>query len=296
MLQRDGIAAASVRRGEGKPAVTLASHFAGQPTADVLDKAGKELHAAQYRCTTVLGGGEYQIMSAEAPNVPREEIKAAMRFRLKDILDFPVDDATFDVLDIPLDPNAAVRPQQSVFAVAARNSVIRTRQALFEHARLELGTIDIPEMAQRNVSSLLEADGRGVAMLSFGEDGGLLTVSWRGELYLSRRIEVTLGQLLEADPDRKYQVFDKITLELQRSLDHFDRQFSFIGLAKLVLAPTGAAELEEYLSGNLYIRVETLDLVMLFDLARVPELQAAAVQQRFFFAIGAALREQGAPA
>jgi MSHA biogenesis protein MshI len=286
VLQRDGIAAASVRRGESKPTVTMASHFPGQPTADALDKAGKELHAAEYRCTTVLSGGEYQIMSAEAPNVPREEIKAAMRFRLKDILDFPVDDATFDVLEIPLDPNAAVRPQQSVFAVAA----------LFEKARLELGTIDIPEMAQRNVSSMLEADGRGVAMLSFGEDGGLLTVSWRGELYLSRRIEVTLGQLLETDPDRKHQVFDKITLELQRSLDHFDRQFSFIGLAKLVLAPTGAAGLEEYLSGNLYTRVETLDLAMLFDLTRVPGLQGAAMQQRFFFAIGAALREQGAPA
>ena len=56
---------------------------------------------------------------------------------------------------------------------------------------VELGTIDIPEMAQRNLSSMLETDGRGIAMLSFGEDGGLLTVSCRGELYLSRRIDVS---------------------------------------------------------------------------------------------------------
>src|SRR6059058_3400856 len=115
VLQRDGIAAASVRRGGGKPEVTLASFFPGQIGFEALEKAGKELHAAAYRCTTVLGGGDYQIMSVEAPNVPRDEIKAAMRFRLKDILDFPVDDATFDLVDIPLDPNAAVRAQQSVF-------------------------------------------------------------------------------------------------------------------------------------------------------------------------------------
>jgi MSHA biogenesis protein MshI len=243
----------------------------------------------------VLAGGDYQFMSVEAPNVPRDELKSAMRWRLKDILDFPIDEATFDVLDIPLDPNAAVRPQQSVFAIAARNSVVAARQKLFNDAKVKLRVVDIPEMAQRNVSALLEQDGRGVAVLAFGEDGGLLTVSWRGELYLSRRIDVNLAQILDGDHDRKHQSFDKITLELQRSLDNFERQFSFISVAKLVLAPTGATGLEEYLSSNLYTRVETLDLAALFDLERVPDLADPARQQRFFVPIGAALRtEEGA--
>ncbi|NIA52662.1 agglutinin biogenesis protein MshI [Massilia sp. TW-1] len=296
--QRDGIAAASVRRGAdagAKPAVTHAVFFPGTASADVVEKAGKELHSANYRCTTVLAGGDYQFMSVEAPNVPRDELKAAMRWRLKDVLDFPIDEATFDVLDIPLDPNAVARPQQSVFAIAARNAVVAARQKLFNDAKVKLRVIDIPEMAQRNVSALLEQDGRGVAVLAFGEDGGLLTVSWRGELYLSRRIDVTLAQILDADHDRKHQSFDKITLELQRSLDNFERQFSFISVAKLVLAPTGATGLEEYLSSNLYTRVETLDLAALFDLERVPDLADPARQQRFFVPIGAALRmEEGA--
>jgi MSHA biogenesis protein MshI len=295
VLQRDGIAAASVRRpAEGRPAVTVATFFPGAPGLDALEKAGKELHSANYRCTTVLGGGEYQFMSVEAPNVPRAELKTALRWRLKDILDFPVGEATYDVLDIPLDPNAAVRPQQSVFAIAARNSVIEARQKLFTQSKIRLRTIDIPEMAQRNVSAMLEPDGRGLAMLSFGEDGGLLTVSWRGELYLSRRIDATLAQLLDADAERRHQSFDKITLELQRSLDNFERQFSFISVAKLVLAPSGADGLQDYLAGNLYIRVETLDLAQVLDLAGAPDLNDAARQQRFFVAIGAALRmEEG---
>jgi MSHA biogenesis protein MshI len=291
VLQRDGIAAASVRRpAVGKPALTLASFFPGAPGLDALEKAGKELHSANYRCTTVLGGGDYQFMSVEAPNVPRAELKTAMRWKLKDILDFPVDEATYDVLDIPVDPNAAVRPQQSIFAIAARNSVIQARQKLFTQSKIRLRTIDIPEMAQRNVSSMLEPDGRGIAMLSFNEDGGLLTVSWRGELYLSRRIDVTLAQLLDPDADRRNQSFDKITLELQRSLDNFERQFSFISVAKLVLAPSGADGLQDYLAGNLYTRVETLDLRQVLDLDGMPELADPARQQRFFVAIGAALR------
>jgi MSHA biogenesis protein MshI len=296
--QRDGIAAASVRRGGdagARPTVTQAVFFPGTASAEALEKAGKEMHSANHRCTTVLSGGDYQFMSVESPNVPREELKSAMRWRLKDILDFPVDEATFDVLDVPLDPNAVVRPQQSVFAIAARNGVIAARQKLFNQAKVRLRVIDVPEMAQRNVSALLEQDGRGVAVLSFGEDGGLLTVSWRGELYLSRRIDVTLAQLLDEDHDRKHQSFDKITLELQRSLDNFERQFSFISVARLVLAPTGATGLEEYLSSNLYTRVETLDLAGLLDLERVPDLADPARQQRFFVPIGAALRmEEGA--
>jgi len=289
--QRDGIAAASVApAAAGKAAVTVATFFPGTAGVEAMERAARELHCASYRCTTMLGGGDYQLMAVEAPNVPREERKTAMRWRLKDILDFPVDEATFDLAEIPLDPNAAARPQQSVFAVAARNSIVKARQQLFARAKVKLSVIDVPEMAQRNISALLEENGRGVAMLSFGEDGGLLTVSWRGELYLSRRIDVTLAQLLEPDHERKLQSFDKITLELQRSLDHFERQFSFISIARLVLAPTGASGLDAYLSSNLYTRVETLDLAAVFDLAQVPDLADPARQQRFFLPLGAALR------
>ena len=82
---------------------------------------------------------------------------------------------------------------------------------------------------------------------------------------------------------------------VERFLDNFERQFSFISVAKLVLAPTGATGLDEYLSGNLYTRVETLDLADVLDLERVPDLADPGRQQRFFVPIGAALRvEEGA--
>ena len=289
----DGIAAASIARVAGsKPSVDTCVFYGGNPGADLLEKAGRELRAATYHCTTVLSGGEYQMLAVEAPNVPADELKTAVRWRLKDMLDFHVDDATIDVLDIPADKNATVRTNHGMFAVAARNSVIEKRQAVFAEAKVGLSVIDIPEMAQRNISTLLEPEGRGLAMLSFGADGGLLTVTFTGELYLSRRIDVTLEQLLESDNDRKNASFDKITLELQRSLDHFDRQFHFISVSKLLLAPSGVTGLEEYLSSNLYTPVQTMDLGDALDISGIPELQDKAAQQRFFFTIGAALRHE----
>lgn len=292
-VQRSGIAAASVAPVAGaKPSVRQTLFFPGAVDAEALEKAGKELHANTYRCSTVLAGGEYQMLAVDAPNVAPDELKTAVRWRLKDMLDFPVNEATVDVLDIPVE-NAPGRAQHTIFAVAARNSVIGPRQKLFADAKIDLSVIDIPEMAQRNISALMEEEGRGVAMLSFCEDGGLLTVSYKGELYLSRRIDVALEQLLDPDFDRKHHSFDKITLELQRSLDHFERQFSFISVAKLVLAPSTVTGLEEYLSSNLYTRVESLDLAALFDLERAPDLADLALQQRFFVPLGAALRQEG---
>jgi len=292
-LQGDGLAAVSMQTAPDiKPQVRQAVFYPGKNAAELLEKAGRELHAHAYRSITLLSGGEYQILSVDAPNVAPDELKTAVRWRLKDMLDFHVDDATIDVLDLPVDPNAAARAQHSMFAVAARNSVIEARQKLFTAAKVELAVIDIPEMAQRNISALVEPPGRGVAMLSFGDEGGLLTVSYKGELYLARRIDLALGQLLDEDAERRNAAFDRVTLELQRSLDNFERQYSFISVAKLVLAPSPVVGLDDYLTSNLYTPVDTLDLATLFDFERTPELADKLLQQRFLVPLGAALRHE----
>ena len=296
VISGDGVCAAHIVRADmGKPVVKLAQFFATdkRPLPEVLEKVGKDLHANNFNCSTLLGGGEYHMISVEAPSVPADELRTAVRWRLKDLLDFPVDKATVDVLDIPAGQGGRA---VNIFAVAAHNSMIEIRQNLFVDAAIRMRTIDIPEMAQRNISALMEPEGRGIAMLSFTNDGGLLTVSFKTELYLSRRIDVTLEQLLDTDHERKHGCFDKITLELQRSLDHFDRQYNFISVSKLVLAPTGATGLEEYLSSNLYTPVETVDLNSVLDLSAHPELADARQQQRFFMTLGAALRNEEAPA
>ncbi|MDB5745974.1 MAG: agglutinin biosis protein MshI [Massilia sp.] len=292
-LQRDGLAAISMQTAPDiRPQVRQAVFYPGKNHAELLERAGRDLHAHACRSITVLSGGEYQILSVDAPNVASDELKTAVRWRLKDMLDFHVDDATIDVLDLPVDPHAAVRAQHSMFAIAARNSVIEARQKLFTAAKVELAVIDIPEIAQRNISALVEPPGRGVAMLSFGDEGGLLTVSYRGELYLARRIDLALEQLLDADLERRHASFDRIALELQRSLDNFERQYSFISVAKLVLAPSAAMGLDAYLSSNLYTPVDTLDLATLFDFERTPDLADPLLQQRYLVPLGAALRHE----
>lgn len=293
-FQPDGIAVAIVRRMQSdRPIVEAAVFYPADATslAASLQKLDKDLHASRYRCTAVLSAGDYQLLTLDAPNVAKDELKVAVRWRMKDMLDYHVDDATIDVLDIPVEGNAA--RGHSMYVVAARNQLIQQRQGLFEAAKIPLSVIDIPEMAQRNLSALVATDDRGVAMLSFGPGGGLLTVTYRGELYLSRRIDITALQLQDTDPEQGRAYFERITLELQRSLDHFDRQYHFIAVSKLMVAPLAdGARLREYLATNLYIPVEPFVLDGFLDLQKSPALQAEQEQQRFLMALGAGLRHE----
>lgn len=284
-----------IRPPSGMPSIEFADVLQSPGSIDAasLEKIVRDLPVAQHQCTTLLSSGDYQLLSLDAPNVPPDELKTAVRWRLKDMLDYHVDDATIDVLNVPVDKNAPVRTRL-MFAVAARNQVIERRQSLFADARIALKVIDIPEMAQRNVSALLEPEGRGLAMLSFHAEGGLLTICFGGELYLSRRIDVDLSQLAQSDTEQLAACYDRVTLELQRSLDHFDRQYHFITIAKLMLAPVGpsAGGLQQHLASNLYLPVEMLNLESLLDLSKVPALRAPEAQQQYFMTIGAALRHE----
>lgn len=289
----EDVCCAHVVSGGAKPRVEMAACRPLSPAdGSGLEKLSRELHLARYRCTTLLAGAEYHLLLVDAPNVPNDELKTAIRWRIKDLLDYHVDDATVDVLDIPPDKASPSR-SHSMYAVAAPNALIRKRIALFEEAKVPLEVIDIPEMAQRNLAALLEQEGRGLAMLSFGPDGGLFTVTYRGELYLSRRMDVSAEQLGVGPEEGRLPHFERVTLELQRSLDHFDRQFHFVTVPKLVLGPLpGGAAFQAYLAANLYLPVETLDLSDILDVGSVPALREPGAQARYFFALGAALRQE----
>ncbi len=291
-LYRDRAEVGHVRRnGSERPVVEVCAQFpnAGDDV-ETLQRLRRELHLERFSCATLLPARQYQLQLIDAPNVPEAEMKSAVRWRLKDLLAYPVETATVDFVAIPADQAAAGRGR-SVYAVSARNQDIESRMKMFAQAKIQLRVIEIAEMAQRNLATLFESDQRAVAMLSFSEEGGLLTFTARGELYLSRRIEIGLEQLIGVRAEVRDQLFERIALALQRSLDHFDRQFSNIPLARLLLAPLPEElGLPAYLAANLSAPVEAVNLGNVLDFHEVPELREPAEQILRWQTLGVALR------
>lgn len=254
------------------------------------ERLAKELDLERYQCLTLLPATDYQLLLVDAPNVPATELKSAVRWRLKDMLDYHVDDATVDVLDIPVEAGSSARGH-SMYAVAARNETIQRCITRFTEAHIPLSVIDIVETAQRNITALFEPPARGVGMIYLGARQALLTVNFRGELYLARRIDVGAEQLADAAPDHD-EARNRILLELQRSLDHLDRQFPFVTMGRLLVAPEPSdTGLAAHLAANLDLPVEQARLGDVVEFG--PDAALAEVSPwRLFHVIGAALRNE----
>ncbi len=286
----DAIRLAHVERpAQGKPRVRRWGIVA-QTQADgaELQQAAKEHELGRYRCATLLHPAEYQLLMVDAPSVPREELKAAIRWRIKDLLDYHIDDATMDVLDIPVDQDAAGKSHY-MYAVAAKNEIVKAQIAQFERANVVLQVIDIPETAQRNIAQLYETANRGVGMLTFDAAGGLFTLSFEGELYLARRLDISWSQLVGAPDSQRQAYFDRIGVEMQRSLDHFERQYRDITLSELLLGPMPEdIGLLAFLSSQLYLPLRQIDLTDAMEFAGGE--MGVDKQWQLLHVLGAALR------
>lgn len=284
-----------IAHGRARPEVRLCDSYRKEG-GDVatLKRLRRELDLDHYRCTTLLPAGAYQVLQVDAPSVPAAEMKTAVRWRLKDLIDFPVEAATVDAINVPSGNNAATRNRQ-MLAVAARNELIAATMQPFNDADIPLDVIDIPELAQRNIAHFFEEPGRGLALLAFDEHGGLLTFTCDGELYHHRRIELPVARLADKAEEQRRQIYDRIVLELQRSLDHFDRQFKNVAVSKVIVTPvSGGDDMQEYLAANLGVPVKILDLSQVMDFPRIPELREPARQTLCLRVIGAAMREEAA--
>lgn len=289
-LHEDGVSAVRATVIPGRRPRILNWSFKGLDPGRSPEKAlaalVRELDLKRARCTTVLNEGDYKLLLTEAPNVPPDELKAALRWRIKDLIDFHVNDAALDAFDLPGMEHAGPR---ETYVVAARSSAIRGRADLLSAAGINLDIIDIPELAQRNIAACLPEDGDGVAMISFRPRSGLLTVTRQGQLYLSRPLPVGLDAL--AADDRRQAHLDHVALEIQRSLDYFESHFRAVPVRHVVITPLPAEVpgLTDHLTANLGAQVSMMDLGRVVDCdAEFPPIW----QSRCLFTIGAALRQE----
>lgn len=291
----DRIVVASVeRRPGGRPRVHACEAFARE--GDDLSALKRLKNAGRLggnRCTTLLWHGQYHLLQIDTPgnaqDLPRAELREALRWRVKDMVDYPVDSAGIDVVDIPLPGGRSPH----LWVVTASHEVLRPRVRLFQSAKVQLDAIDIPELAQRNMGSLFEEPNRGLAFVAFdsrdGTGGGRLTISYQGELFMTRHIDVGAAELTGANAA---SLHERVLLDIQRSLDNFDRNFSAIPLTRLLVSPLpGGESFVEYLGANLSLPVATVNLADVLDISAVPQLAQAAAQADSWLALGAALRE-----
>jgi len=267
--------------------------------------------------TIMLRSDQYQLLQIDTPNVPVEELRAAARYQVREMLQTHVDDVTIDVMRVGDGQQKGAGAGHS-FVVAATNAGVKTTLDFAASLDCRVSVIDIQETAQRNLQSALAVrDGsleRASAALILAEgQPAVLTISANEELFYTRRFDVpdgfltgTWGQGVAVDapidgftPVQEYvpsygagdisldsdfledasaspaaysaapaddDQSQRLVLEVQRSLDVWDRTWSSLPLTGMrVFAGERSAELATWLTRQLGQVVVPLDVKPIFS-------------------------------
>lgn len=246
-------------------------------------------------CRLVLAPADYSLVQTSAPDVPPAEMREALRWRIQDMIDFPVAEAEVEFFPMP----ASKQPERgnAVTAVVCRSSLIRTYSKLCQDAGLKLELIDIPELALRNLAARLPENERGVVLVYLESTRGSIVIQREGVIYISRELDIGFTRLepLLGNEENDFSdgAIERLALEIQRSLDYYESYYGMPPVAGLVVAPLAShtQNLVDRLNQALGVIARAMDVGALLSCNnRLDDAE----QQLCLTAIGVALRkEQG---
>lgn len=256
-----------------------------------LTRLMKALKDTNYPLIHVLGHKDYQIFLVDKAAVRPEEMESSLRWTVTPLLDYPAGEANLSWMDIPQAPGTNHRTPQ-LYVIASRRDTINQRMDDFERANMSLQVLDIRETGQRNISAALQDQEAAVCLIYADTTGVQLTVTYKGELHLERYIRESLFDVnSESETNTAEKKFDRVALEVQRSIDFVHRNASYMPFDGIYVAPTQQPILlQERLQARLLTDIKALDLGTVFEWPDDSDLNKPEIQALYFNVLGASLR------
>lgn len=259
-LQKEGVAMVAQQWRDGIPVVLAGEFVLSSKTTDFEDiiRSFVARHKLQNAgCNLVLRHDEYQILLVEPPDVPEEEIRGAIRWRLKDLISIPPETAAIEIFSLPQDGSKANK--KMVYVVVAEAKKLKHLIELVGRGGLDLHAIDIGELAIRNIALRLVGDdgsGRGIAIARLHHGHGSVYIYRQTNLYLTRTFSLEYNAGLLDDLPQ-----ENLALELQRSVDYYERQMGQVPPSVIYLCGDHVTEdkIGPTLRASLAIQLQILD-------------------------------------
>ena len=220
-----GIAVAQVVKSPGAVAMLRHSEF--------LPSQGRQAQAGALRewvsrhglrraaCYCLLRDTDYDINLVERPEVDESELAQAMTWRIRDLVSYDVASAVVDIYPMPV---SAKNNRQQVSVVSADESVVGDYVDTIGAAGLRLEVIDVHDLVSANLPVVRQGQERSQAILSLGEEGGMLNLFHDTDLYVSRRFKIGISRLASANAEDP-AAYDDLLLEIQRSMDYYESYY-----------------------------------------------------------------------
>lgn len=178
------------------------------------------------KVTVACSSKKYQMVQAEKPAVPDEEIAAALQWSIKDLL-MTQDDVVIDYFDIPAQTmgatkvNVVAMPKADLYGLC---------QGILESG-LHVDCITVEELATCEL--LPDTQEAYVTMFQSPESEVILNIVKEGNIYFSRRIRGYEKISSFTEMELQMGVAETISVEVQRSMDFFESQLKQAPVKKI---------------------------------------------------------------
>jgi len=223
----------------------------------------------------------YQILLVEKPSVPDAELIDALRWRVKDLVSFDIEQTIIDYIDLPEDAYRNRSPM--VYVVVAQQKKVEAYIGWCQEIGLSPVIVDVPELALLNLSEDLADEEAGLAVFFVDSKNSSINLMSDSALYFTRQLQYNLYSGPESA--------SAAVLEMQRSMDYYESQIGKPPCVRLIAFPMLMEDdpLISELRYNLPMDIHSLNLENLVD----SDLELSAeLQKKTTIAIAAALRAQ----
>ena len=175
----------------------------------------------------------YQLLQTDIPDVPDAEIEDTLKFKAVDLIQTPLSESAIAISRFPKE---AFRGRlKMAYIIAANRTELENIQDQFGLQGLKLGSIDIVDMAMRNLVALA-SNKPCYAAFSLGKRKSSINCYFQGHLCLQRDIDIGSLDLVSGNnsnnalsSSQRELSMATLTLEVQRSLDYFESQLALGG-------------------------------------------------------------------
>lgn len=236
-------------------------------------------------CHIVLPSNRYELFMLDPLAVPNEEIHAALRWRLKELITYPIQEACWDFFQIPTQDAR----HYLLCVIVTQTHWLNEIVSYLTQAGLAVNNISIPPLSLRNLLSRLPHGMQTQGLLYLENQTLKFLISKKETLYLVRQFDSllpTFSYHLLDDPD----YLAELTLFLERSFDYCQTQLHQETVKFLQLTPELAA-LKSSLDGKLSCELQVLSTKTWLD----PRSLIQHIEGNELFSLGALFGQQNVP-
>lgn len=227
------------------PYLTLKAHIkSDDPLNDAKTLAPWVKQHANKTINLLIGNGLYQLLQSDVPDVPPEELDAAIELKASDLLSYDIDDAVMDVIQLPKE--AYRGRMRMAFIIAMKKAALIDWQTELIHQGVRVKLIDVEVTAMRNLA-VTQQNYSESGILHLQRDNSRLVLNFSGEMVLSRSFDIGLDSLisettidddgleLTVNEDTQSEIqIESLVLEIRRSFDYYEAQLGLGAVAEMM--------------------------------------------------------------